>query len=604
MKTIDTLDNKPFKHLITTIGALPTSFIDSMSYYEMLAWLCDYLEKTVIPAVNENAEVLEELQAAFVELQSYVDNYFENLDIQTEINAKLDDMAESGQLETIIAEYLNTNAILAFDTLDDMKASESLVNGAFVKTYGYYEVNDGGAATYKVRTVTNEDVEDDKFIVALADNTLVAELVTYGKEVNILSIGGGGEHLAPVCNYVIPKGYRIYIPRTASAYTLTETITVGTNSSQIICDGDINLANDVTLAFNVLSYRNILKFSGAIYGYTEDDAYVPDLMHIAGDNRSSNYNQIYIHRAHQFVNGFVLMPNGGGFGCAYNEFSFDHITANVGILLTTGSTGANFVTENTFNGGRLECNQGIVFTKGANQTDRFNGNRFYNIDIESANVLYGINIDFCTGNYFNQMRLTEGLSVDGKWIKCGTKSYENHFSAEYQMKVGQIQDEIDDAHYRNYYDIVLMNNGGSVIAGKFETTLGKIIVPYVDCIYIEQSYLDGNNKTDSTWNNDPDFYTDGMIVKVGSTTANTTINYNLPAIFGRMGIKEIVIFVAARKANTAINIYESNGSTSIALDSQMDAGTEISGYGKLYLARYTGRANYTAQHNWQLIPLK
>ena len=86
---------RPFKHFCMTIGSLPTSYIESMSYYETLCWLCKYLENTVVPTVNNNSEVVEELQ-------NYVENYFENLDVQNEINNKLDEMADDGTLAQII----------------------------------------------------------------------------------------------------------------------------------------------------------------------------------------------------------------------------------------------------------------------------------------------------------------------------------------------------------------------------------------------------------------------------------------------------------------------------------------------------------------------
>ena len=79
----------PFRRFCMTIGELPTSYIETMSYYEMLMWFTKYLSETVIPAVNNNAEAVTELQALFVELQNYVNDYFDNLDIQTEVDNKL-----------------------------------------------------------------------------------------------------------------------------------------------------------------------------------------------------------------------------------------------------------------------------------------------------------------------------------------------------------------------------------------------------------------------------------------------------------------------------------------------------------------------------------
>ena len=107
MIPVETL--RPFTRMIATIGQIPTSYLISMSYEEQLIWLCNYLEKTVIPAIDNNAEALEEVQKLFIELKDYVDNYFDNLDVQEEIDNKLDEMAENGELAEIIAEFLAFN---------------------------------------------------------------------------------------------------------------------------------------------------------------------------------------------------------------------------------------------------------------------------------------------------------------------------------------------------------------------------------------------------------------------------------------------------------------------------------------------------------------
>lgn len=96
-----------FNMLPMTIGVLPSSYVDSMSYYETLLWLCNYLENTVIPAVNNNGEAVTELQNAYIQLHDYVEHYFDNLDVQTEINNKLDEMVEDGSLTEIIKSYID-----------------------------------------------------------------------------------------------------------------------------------------------------------------------------------------------------------------------------------------------------------------------------------------------------------------------------------------------------------------------------------------------------------------------------------------------------------------------------------------------------------------
>ena len=106
LENIETIES-PFRRFVTTIGVFPTAFTDAMTYYECLAYLVKYLEETVIPAVNENAEALEELQKYYIQLKSYVENYFDNLDVQEEINHKLDAMAENGTLTELIGNYVD-----------------------------------------------------------------------------------------------------------------------------------------------------------------------------------------------------------------------------------------------------------------------------------------------------------------------------------------------------------------------------------------------------------------------------------------------------------------------------------------------------------------
>lgn len=173
---IDIKNLSPFKRMCVTVGNLPSSFIESMSYYEALCWMYNFLDKEVIPAINTEGEAISELQTAFATLKSYVDNYFENLDIQTEINNKLDDMAESGELTEIIAEYLELAGILAYDTVAALEDAENLADGAFAKTYGKTTYNDGYGAFYKIRGILNTDVIDGDNIVGLTNYpALIAE---------------------------------------------------------------------------------------------------------------------------------------------------------------------------------------------------------------------------------------------------------------------------------------------------------------------------------------------------------------------------------------------------------------------------------------------
>lgn len=97
----------PFKHFCMSIGAIPTSYLDSLDYYETLLWLIKYLEETIIPTVNNNGEAVKELQTLYIQLKDFVDNYFDNLDVQNEINNKLDEMIENGTMSELLNSIVN-----------------------------------------------------------------------------------------------------------------------------------------------------------------------------------------------------------------------------------------------------------------------------------------------------------------------------------------------------------------------------------------------------------------------------------------------------------------------------------------------------------------
>ena len=121
-----------------TIGMIPTSYKVSLTYEEQIIAIGHYLEETVIPALNNNAEAVAELQNLFIELKNYVNNYFDNLDVQEEINNKLDQMVADGTLPEIVASYLNSKAIFGFDNVESMKNATNLINGSYAKTIRYY----------------------------------------------------------------------------------------------------------------------------------------------------------------------------------------------------------------------------------------------------------------------------------------------------------------------------------------------------------------------------------------------------------------------------------------------------------------------------------
>ena len=176
---------RPFTKFCCTIGNLPASYLVSLTYEEQLLWLCDYLQNTVIPTVNNNAEAVEELQNLFVELKSYVDNYFTNLDVQEEINNKLDKMASDGTLDSIINKYITNKIIRIYKTVSDMKQDSSLQENMFAKTSGFYDESDNGSSLYKIKS--NLTANESNIITL--NNGLFAEFVPESNTINVKQFG-------------------------------------------------------------------------------------------------------------------------------------------------------------------------------------------------------------------------------------------------------------------------------------------------------------------------------------------------------------------------------------------------------------------------------
>lgn len=221
---------------------------DALTDYELFCKMVEYMKKS-LEKVKSFQEEINVFSAKLDDFQ----NYFDNLDVTSEVNAKLDEMAEDGTLENIISQYLELQTTYTYNSIAEMKLATNLVNGSFMRTTGYYSNNDGGGAYYKARTVTNDDVVDDKFIIALYDNTLVAELL-FNNELNIKQIGAKGDDTTDdsgIVQYAINKlatnGGNLIFPK--ATYLFNDTITLPDNNSVINIIGN-NSTFDITFEEN------------------------------------------------------------------------------------------------------------------------------------------------------------------------------------------------------------------------------------------------------------------------------------------------------------------------------------------------------------------
>lgn len=248
-------------------ATLPTAFGDELSYYETLTALTNFLNNQVLPVVNKNDEKVAELTTLVNNLENYIENYFDNLDVQEEINHKLDEMVSSGQLEDLLFNFFKINVV--FNTVAEMKKDVNLQVGQKVSTLGYYTVNDGGGAQYIIKNSTTSN----KYFEEL-NNNLFAELIIYNT-ISPLQLGAYGngtnnDTLALKNSINIAKNYNVILTSSRnSKYLVSEnivfnTINVDFNNSIIMSNSPlehlltINSINPGNYTHLTNTYKNII----------------------------------------------------------------------------------------------------------------------------------------------------------------------------------------------------------------------------------------------------------------------------------------------------------------------------------------------------------
>lgn len=118
----------PFKWFVLENFPFIEADFDALTEWQLFCKIGKEINK-IINSQNIVGEQAEILTTAFNNLKNFVDNYFNNLDVQEEINIKLNNMAEDGTLSTIINQEIFGNINNDIDFLKNQ------VNNNAISTY-------------------------------------------------------------------------------------------------------------------------------------------------------------------------------------------------------------------------------------------------------------------------------------------------------------------------------------------------------------------------------------------------------------------------------------------------------------------------------------
>lgn len=329
-----------------------------------------------------------------------------------------------------------------------LNPKDPLKYGEIVKSqpFDYLTMQDKNGKGYKLLATHNENFELLPFL----------DVTKYGVLPN-------GEDMTDKLNALIEQyadNYTIYLKR--GNYTFNGTINITKWATHFKCDGRIFSTADIAI---LLSATDCVIDIFQLYGNGSGVGFQngnPD-MTIAYGNSRLKFDFIY-----NFNTAIKFYANGNN-GIQNNIVTLDRIDAcDIGILFECGDTGTPWINQNTFHGGWISAaaagaskpnGVGIKFVKGANQTDRFNGNVFN--DFSCENTRYPIDIVYAWHNVFNHFRMIENTGSD--LIKCGNDTEDNKFIG---ASTWVYYRDITDNGFFNHYWLTFHDETGSNICNE------------------------------------------------------------------------------------------------------------------------------------------
>lgn len=127
-----------------------------------LDWIISEVKKA-IEGFKALSDKTDNFETTLNNALEYINNYFKNLDVQEEINNKLEEMKENGELADIIAAFLK--APNYYLSVKSMVADTSITNNSVAITAAYNTAGNDGSCLYWIHKPKSYDFE-----IALSNN--------------------------------------------------------------------------------------------------------------------------------------------------------------------------------------------------------------------------------------------------------------------------------------------------------------------------------------------------------------------------------------------------------------------------------------------------
>lgn len=559
----------PFKWFVLENFPFIEADFDALTEWQLFCKIGKELNK-IITSTNSLGTQVETLT-------DYVENYFNNLDVQEEINKKLNDMAQSGELENLIGEFLELNSLLCFNNVAEMTNSENVIDGSFAQTLGFYSINDGGKALYKIRTITNKDIVDNASIIALNKDNLIAEIIL-DKELNVKQFGAKGdmnnddtEFIQKAINYASNKNLCVVIDK--NTYLITSTLIINTINQNFKCYGTLKTEQEITVIRVSKQFQNIF-----INKIIKTGNLLGTGLELYGHNF---YNNIEIGEINGFEYGLKLSTiEDNNSGIQYCNIKTNYLNNKYDIYLESSGTG--WINQNYFCGGQLSGFYGIYFKKNASEEhDQYNGNYFKNFGFEGNNI--ACHLENCRHNTFKDFRLIELLSNTSVWIESIENSRLNLFESNSveSLDFTKINDSNTNGYeHSNLYKIRTGNNSSfNVVSENYIINNGLPILK--DYLKATESIYQ-SSQSDEIINTNIAYKFDLLQMIVTDLSGNLTINLDERYENSNTLYDEFIIKVGYRASEKNLIINKNDGTEIFNLNSLTQEAGNIN---KTYLIK-------------------